>query len=218
MSVQPAAVHDVRERRTRRPQAERSAETRAKVLAAAVKSLHEHGYSGTTTMSIAKLAGVSMGGMQHQFPTKASLMAGVVEELGGQRAQTIRKALEGLADPRARLLAMHDVTWELACKPEFAAVLEISLARRSDPDLEREVAPAFAANEERYRRWVVGLGLKCGVRDIKKMQRARDISTGLMRGYVTDTAGAVPDPARSDTLDALRTASRAQLIAVLDER
>jgi AcrR family transcriptional regulator len=217
MSLQPETDRGTA-RRMRRPQAERSAETRTKVLAAAVRSLHENGYSGTTTMVIAKLAGVSMGAMQHQFPTKAALMAGVVEELGRQRAQAIRSALKDLAEPRARLLAMHDVTWTLACQPEYAAVLEISLARRSDADLEREVAPAFAANEERYRRWVVGLGLQCGVRDIQKIERARDIATGLMRGYVTDTAGAAPDPARSKTLEALRNASRVQFIAMLDGR
>ena len=65
--------------RTRRTQAERSAATRKVLLDAAVNCLFENGYGATTTLMVAEAAGVSRGAMLHQFPSKADLMAFVVE-------------------------------------------------------------------------------------------------------------------------------------------
>jgi AcrR family transcriptional regulator len=202
--------------RVRRPQAERSAETRRKVLAAAVKSLHELGYSATTTLTIARIAGISLGALQHQFPSKAELMAGVVAELSRRRAAAFRSALKGIAHPRERLLAMHDVAWDLTMQPEYAAVLEIALARRSDPDLARETATVYARNEEMYRRWVAGLARKLGIRDTKRVENAREVSTALMRGHVVDLAGGTATRKPGEVAEALKAISRAQLAAVLD--
>jgi AcrR family transcriptional regulator len=202
--------------RVRRPQAERSAETRRKVLSAAVKSLHELGYSATTTLSIARMAGISLGALQHQFPSKAALMAGVVAELSRQRATSFRASLEGIADPRQRLLVMHDVAWELTMQPEYAAVLEVALARRSDPDLARETAVAFMQNEEMYRRWVVGLARKLGIRDTRRVENAREVATALMRGHAVDLAGGTAKRQPREVTEALKAVSRAQFIAVLD--
>jgi AcrR family transcriptional regulator len=202
--------------RVRRPQAERSAETRRKVLSAAVKSLHELGYSATTTLSIARIAGISLGALQHQFPSKAALMAGVVVELSHRRAASFRAALRGIADPRERLIVMHDVAWELTMQPEYAAVLEIALARRSDSDLARETAAPFTRNEEMYRRWVAGLARKLGIRDTKRVENAREVATALMRGHVVDLAGGTARREPHEVTEALKAVSRAQFIAVLD--
>ena len=64
---------------SRRSHAQRSASTRAKVIAAARDVLFSQGYSGATLHAIRDAAGMSLGAIQHQFPTKAKLMAAVVE-------------------------------------------------------------------------------------------------------------------------------------------
>ena len=55
---------------TRRTQAERTATTRAALLAATVDVLVERGYRATTTQDVARRAGVSYGALlHHEFMT-----------------------------------------------------------------------------------------------------------------------------------------------------
>jgi len=54
----------------RRSNAQRSAETRRRLIKAAITCLHVNGYAATTTVAIADKAKVSRGAMLHQFPTK----------------------------------------------------------------------------------------------------------------------------------------------------
>ena len=53
--------------RPRRTQAERSAETRQRLIAAAIDALCRLGYAATSTVLVADNAGVSRGAMLHQF-------------------------------------------------------------------------------------------------------------------------------------------------------
>ncbi|MGH8376486.1 MAG: TetR/AcrR family transcriptional regulator, partial [Pseudomonas sp.] len=121
-------------------QAERSQATRERVLNATIDLLHTVGYSGATTLAIRKAATVSMGAMQHQFPTKAELMAAVQEQLISARFLRIRQAAQNVADPLQRIERLLDVAGELIGTPLFAASMEIELARRSDPELDQAIA------------------------------------------------------------------------------
>ncbi|WP_227789508.1 MULTISPECIES: TetR/AcrR family transcriptional regulator [unclassified Burkholderia] len=107
---------------------------------AAIDLLHTVGYSGATTLAIRKAAAVSMGAMQHQFPTKAELMAAAQEQLISARLMRIQEAAQNVADPLQRIERLLDVAGELIGTPLFAASMEIELARRSDPELDRAIA------------------------------------------------------------------------------
>lgn len=168
--------------RGRRSQAERSAHARSKILAATIRLLHEGGYSAANVKPIARAAGMSLGSVQHHYPTKAKLMAAVVNELARRRLAVYRDALRGIADPARRLAAMVDATWTVVQRPEFMAVLEIMLARRSDADLERETGPAFARHERRLNRWLLSLGAAAG-QDLAGLDLRRRMSTTLMYGF-----------------------------------
>src|SRR5690242_5936361 len=67
--------------KTRRTQEQRRAETRAKLLDAAIESLLEVGYAATTTRAVAQRAGVSSGAQTHHFPRRVDLVAAAVEHL-----------------------------------------------------------------------------------------------------------------------------------------
>jgi len=131
--------------RGRRPtQAERSEATRERVIAAAISLLHKEGYSGATTLAIRRAADVSMGAMQHQFPTKAELMAAVQERLTGERFAQFERALRAAATPFERIDRLLDAASSLIGSPMFAASMEIQLARRADKELDAAAARILA--------------------------------------------------------------------------
>jgi AcrR family transcriptional regulator len=66
--------------RERRSHAERTAETRAKIIAAVVDSIAELGFQRTTAQEITGRAGVTWGAVQHHFGGKDGLMLAVLED------------------------------------------------------------------------------------------------------------------------------------------
>lgn len=127
----------------RRTQAERSASTRKAVVDAAIRCLFEHGYGTTTTMLVAAEAGVSRGGMLHQFPTKHDLMAYVVEAVFEEEVRLYGELLRGIDDPGERLLAYPGAVWKMMSRPAGVAVLEILQGSRSDKALADKLAKSY---------------------------------------------------------------------------
>jgi AcrR family transcriptional regulator len=130
--------------RVRRSQEERSAETRAKLLQATIECLYEQGYAATTTIEIARRAGVSRGAQLHHFPTKAELVTTAVERLLEQRNEEFREAFERLPAGANRASEAVDLLWKILSGQTFYAWLEVVLASRTDENLRRTVA-AMAA-------------------------------------------------------------------------
>lgn len=125
----------------RRTQESRSAETRARLLEAAILSLHSRGYAATTTMAVAADAKVSRGAMLHQFPTKVDLMLFVVESVYAEEMDLYLAKLGGIEDAKERLMALPEVAWEVLSRPSGVAVLEILQGARSDDELARRLKP-----------------------------------------------------------------------------
>src|SRR5580693_7195083 len=86
---------------SRRTQAERSAETREALIAAARPLFAVHGYADVALETIVRTAGVTRGALYHHFADKTELFAAVFEEVDGEVAarmgDTIGAAQE--ADP-----------------------------------------------------------------------------------------------------------------------
>ena len=71
----------VKGERGHRTQAERSAATRAALLAAARQLFAERGFNGAGREEIARRAGVTRGALYHHFARKQDLFVAVVEDL-----------------------------------------------------------------------------------------------------------------------------------------
>lgn len=125
----------------RRSQESRSAETRGRLLSAAINSLYKRGYGATTTMIVAEEAGVSRGAMLHQFPTKVDLMLFVVRSVYREELELYRQKVLAVDDLRERVLMLPEVMWEVLSRPEGVAVLEVLQGARSDPDLAGQLKP-----------------------------------------------------------------------------
>jgi len=139
--------------RPRRTQAERSDETRARVLEATIRCLHEQGYAATTTLLVAKEAGVSRGAMLHQFPTKVDLMLFVVRAVYDREIAEYGDRMRDVRGLRAKLLALPEIAWDVLSRPSGVAVLEVLQGSRSDPELAERLLPLQSTIENESFAW-----------------------------------------------------------------
>lgn len=122
MKVESVSKPDVRSRRT---QVERTAETRAALVAAGRRLFGRDGFNEVATESIVAEAGVTRGALYHHFGNKAGLFAAVLdqveEEIGGRVAAAV-----GQMDPAdtVGVLLIGAAAW---------------LDASSEPDLQRIV-------------------------------------------------------------------------------
>ena len=78
---------------SRRTQAERSAETREALIAAARPLFAVHGYADVSLETIVRTAGVTRGALYHHFADKTELFAAVFEQVEGEVAQRMGDAI-----------------------------------------------------------------------------------------------------------------------------
>jgi AcrR family transcriptional regulator len=171
----------------RRTQADRSAETRAKVIAAARDVLCAQGYSGATMYTIRDAAGMSLGAIQHQFPTKANVMAAVTAEISASVTRTYAEAIRRGKTPRQSMENLLDANFDRLTRPEMAALLEISLARRNDPELDREVTPSVRRFDRRVRSWIYRILRAAGIElDEAQEQSLQMLNNSMTRGLLVE--------------------------------
>ncbi len=120
--------------------ASRRAATRARVFEAAIECLHDGGYAASSTLAVAKHAGLSRGAVQKQFATKASLFSALVAKLLSDAREELRANLVDFEPGLERVMARMDFLWEHYKKPSAYAVMEILLGARSDKELSRRLA------------------------------------------------------------------------------
>jgi AcrR family transcriptional regulator len=158
----------------RRTQSERTAETREALFDAAIECLVDLGYANTTTREVARRAGVSRGAQTHHFESKAELVVAAIERLFDRQCLRFREGFAALPEDRRTLDQAVALLWEIVSGPSYPAVLEVTVAGRTDPDLRvvvhglsavleqtvvgvlREFFPAL--DDERLARTIIDLG------------------------------------------------------------
>ena len=120
----------------KRPRQERSRQTVAAILDAAVQVFAKRGYAEATTTRIAERAGVSVGSLYQYFPNKDALLLALTErhiEEGHARVREVFDEVEGKPMPLYALierLVCVMVDLHLA-EPDFHRVLFEQLPRRT---------------------------------------------------------------------------------------
>ena len=174
---------------TRQRQADRSRETRRKLMEATVDCLVEHGWSGTTTTLVAERAGVSRGAQLHHFRTRNELVTAAVEYVGVESAQLLKQHAESVTGAADRTRAVVELIADFYASPLFTAALELWVAARTDPDLKPVVvALETRLGRECHRLAVDLLGAdesRPGVRET--VQATLDLARGLaLANQLTD--------------------------------
>jgi AcrR family transcriptional regulator len=120
---------------------ERSKDTRARILEAAVSALVEGGYSGATTLRIQELAGVTRGRLLHHYPSRDDLVVAAVSYVTEARMAALADDVEWSDDSEKRIRQIIDKMWETFHQPYFWASTELWLASRSSPRLREALRP-----------------------------------------------------------------------------
>lgn len=188
----------------RRTQAQRTAATRAVLIAAARKLFADNGFSEVSTQAIVAAAGVTRGALYHQFDDKTALFEAVYEQVERDLVADIAEQL-GAAAPLDPVESMR-------------VGAHLFLDRCAAPDVQRIVlidAPAVLG----WERWRA-VGIKYGLGVIEAML-AHAIADGAIPAQpVRPTAhvllGALDEAALFVSRASDPALARAQMTAVCD--
>jgi AcrR family transcriptional regulator len=134
-----------------RTRAQRSEDSRARILDAAVACLIDGGYSGATTLTIQSAADVSRGRLLHHFPSRDRLLVAAAQHLAVKRVadteERVRRVVEENppADAFDRADRVIELLWESFSEPHFWASIELWTAARANS----EIADALRPEERR---------------------------------------------------------------------
>ncbi len=128
--------------RSRLTQDEKTAETRRRLLDAAIVCLIDRGYANTTTSEIAERAGLSRGAQLYHFPTKEELLTRAVEHLFELMFGEMKEKVSRLTNVNDRRAMAIDLLWETANGRLMTAWIELIVASRTDSYLRQSVSAA----------------------------------------------------------------------------
>mgnify|MGYP000876576250 FL=1 len=153
----------------RRTQAERSGDTRRRILDAAVQLLGERGYAGLRTADVAAAAGVSKGAQTHHFPAKDDLVVAVVEHVFLRASEQARTRARRAASPDEAIKALIADAQEFFFSELFLVALDLAIQGRLQQPGENAVTELSAATrlpvEAHWRAALVDSGVPADVAD-----------------------------------------------------
>ena len=127
MARPPSPVRVPAPRRERRSHAERTSETRRRVLEAVVEAIGELGFQRTTGGEIARRAGVSWGAVQHHFGDKNGILAAALEASFHQFAATLGEPPPAGSPLDERVSEFVDRAWQHYASEHYRTTFEILL-------------------------------------------------------------------------------------------
>lgn len=118
--------------RRRLTQSERSHATRERILNATLDCLMNLGLHQTSTVEIAKSAGVSRGALLHHYPSKIFLLQEALRHLLSEEIREVQRMAAGFADGRLTLDDILDALWEHFSGRLFMITIEYIAAARTN--------------------------------------------------------------------------------------
>jgi AcrR family transcriptional regulator len=123
----------------RRTQAERSEETRTRILKAAANLIRKRGYARFRTAEVAEEAGLSRGAQLHHFPTKDSLVVATLEYVFEQAQVLSRRRASAVNRPRDLIEAVIEDAREFFFSEHFMVAIDIVLSTSTDQSVRKQI-------------------------------------------------------------------------------
>lgn len=126
----------------------RSAETRTRILDAAISSLVTDGYHKLSVASVAERAGFTRAAAIYHFPSREALLEATVTSLFDRRLELYWEAVRDVPENADQIRVFVDAYWDQVKGDLFAAFTELLVASRTDPVLSAIMRPEL----DRYER------------------------------------------------------------------
>src|ERR1700757_1420047 len=123
----------------RRTQAERTAETRLRILKAAANLIRRRGYARFRTAEVAAEAGLSRGAQLHHFPTKDSLVVATLEFVFEQARVMSRRRAAAVNRPKDLIEAVIEDAREFFFSEHFKVAIDIVLSTSTDEAVRKQI-------------------------------------------------------------------------------
>jgi len=117
-----------------------SKSVRGEVVAAVIAIVAESGFEGLSVRAVAARAGVSVGAVQHHFPTKAEMLTAAMASIAAGAAERYGE-LENIEDPAERL---HTLADRLLPKDSDNTVARVWLALAGRATVDDAAAEVYA--------------------------------------------------------------------------
>jgi AcrR family transcriptional regulator len=136
------------EKRTR--QRSTAEERRATVMRTAIKTFAERGYYGTSTMDVARAAGISQGYLYRLFKDKETLFAAVVDFCSDRLREAAAEAAASVnsTDPETVLKAMTTSYGEVIADRDVLMILLHAQCSAGEPVIGEAVRTCYAKQVE----------------------------------------------------------------------
>lgn len=119
----------------RQNQEERSRQTQARVTQATIECILEKGIRATSTVDIARLAGVSRGALVHHYPSKTLLMQAALEDLLSREVESVRDMATQVKAGELNFDNLLQALHEHFKGDLYMVTLEYLTNARTDPDI-----------------------------------------------------------------------------------
>ena len=129
----------------------KSADTRRRILEAAVHCLATFGYAGTNAVTVAEQARLTRPAMLYHFPTRMALIEASVNFVTRERIAQFEEAVREVLPRRDSVETAIDMAWAQNQTALYRAYCELANAAKTDPDLAAVFAPAMAAYDRARR-------------------------------------------------------------------
>lgn len=137
----------------RRTQEARTAEARAKLIAAAITLICEKGFARTTMADIAALAGMTRGAIQHHFEGRVDLITTILHELESRVIDSFSAAAPSRGGPLEERIDTLIDGLALVCRSDaYVAAIDIIFSGRADPDLREIIALSVRRSSDHFKK------------------------------------------------------------------
>jgi AcrR family transcriptional regulator len=178
--------------------AQRSDQTRTRILDAAAEAFADHGYAATGVDEICRRAGLSKGGFYHHFPSKQALFLALLEQWLALLDRPITSAeATGAAAPQ-QLRAMVRGARPIFTQPgeQTAMFLEIWIQAIRDPAVRAAALAPYRQYLDRFAALIAAGAAEGSLRPVDTPAAARyarvlmALATGLLLQDLLDPGGA----------------------------
>tara|TARA_B100000678_G_C18189359_1_gene494623 strand:+ start:271 stop:957 length:687 start_codon:yes stop_codon:yes gene_type:complete len=202
-ALQKSKRDEVRPKKVRRTQAERTSSSRRRAIDAAIVNLAVEGYAATTVIRVAQRAGISRGGILHHFSGKAELMEAVgyraVERLQNKRGEALRGTKRGVE----RFHALTKASWETIREPESIALLEILIGSRGDPLLAEIMPRILQQLDQIHLAKTKDIAKDAGIENDEMLNTMNKLHMAAMRGLLLESIFAGSEETIADSVKLL---------------